>query len=193
MTYEPSPEAGPLRQGEILSDLIIFERINLTTITEPPSPPSPDALVVSWAFVISQQCDLNAEHRHFEESKTGDPPLPSLLFCHAHPVADFKQKRRVDSDIWKRVRQSEDYRYQLLWSVPPECDRQASGVPSLVLDFRQTFSVSPSDVRLQLGHACQRRASLTGESLRTVIQRVFRYHGRIPLSDAAHDALKGTH
>ena len=148
--YQPAAD-GALRQGEIFSDLVqvipalegvgAAEGVAVRYQTHP------------FAIIVSQDCDLDLDHR----VRTGqidrpDKLVPSVLFCEV-TTAEAMCQQVAASDIWKRIRQNDDARYQFLQAVPPELDAAADGLPELTIDFKRFFTLPTAETVFRLTDA----------------------------------------
>jgi len=94
-----------------------------------------------FSVVLSQECDLGWDY--VERSKDGSETknLNNVLLCSAHEERDIRDAKNLTSSIFKRVKQNKDERFQYLEECSPEIDRQETGVPPLVLDFKGYFTI----------------------------------------------------
>jgi hypothetical protein len=117
-----------------------------------------EPLVHPYSVILTQDCDLLRDY----ESRNGGSsrPLSSALLYIAEPAKDVKGAIG-GSDLWKRVIANNNERYHLLSQVPQESDLLGQGVPNLLLDFREFFTLSPVEIYRQcsVGQA-QRRCRL---------------------------------
>ena len=129
-----------LRQCEIISDVIQHVyRAETKGVDEVPHP---------YTIVLSQDCDLLREFDAAEKQEPG-LVLNSILVYEAEPWAFLKPRLPAGRDIWKRIVQNKDERYQFLEAVPPELDLLAKGIPELVIDFRRYFTIPSRDMHRQ--------------------------------------------
>jgi hypothetical protein len=140
-----------LRQGEILSDIAQFTYDPVTT--------SVSKVVVPYCIIAAQDCDLLWDFQSRGERNQGT--LNQVLMFEAVPAADAR-KKISGSDIWKRIRQNNDERYQALQAVPAALDLTSAGVPDLIVDFKAYFTMPPEHLYWQLGQqdGAKRRARL---------------------------------
>lgn len=119
--YAPSPGAGPILQGEILSDLRQFH-LTLESVRANQDF-SADFKKHPWAIVVSQDCDLEQDFKAREGSGSQDKIIPNSLFCEMMTPGDFITKLKstggFPAKIWDSIQQNNHPRYQFLENVPP--------------------------------------------------------------------------
>jgi len=178
--YRSSPKDGQLFQGEIVSNLIqarlalasigVEGAQTVTFITHP------------YAVILTQDCDLESDHKR----RTGERPkgaeVPALLFCEAFDAASFSARPGIDAQILRRVNQNKDERYQYLRAIAPDTDATGVGIPALGIDFKRYFSIPTDEVirRLEIGEL-QRRACLESPYREQLATRFFYYQYRVAL------------
>jgi hypothetical protein len=193
--YAAVPQGDRLRQGEILAGVVQVCQ-SLATIGEPEI--QVEEITYPYVIVLTQDCDLeqDAQLRQKANQDSGDwadtggrQKLKSVLLCEAFPVADLKSMLPPGKDIWKRVIQNKDERYQCIESVPPDLDAANLGIPSLGCDFRRFFTVPADELyrRLDLKRMPRRSRLLTpyAEHLQ---HRFCSFQARIPLPEN-HEVL----
>lgn len=183
--YELST-AGSLRQGEILSGLI-QSHLNVSSL-ELADGPKVDYRMHPYAIVMAQDCDLTQDFQVRGQNFHSDKLIPSVLFCEAVTAEVLKGRADINSNIWKRIRQNKDERYQFLESVPVEADWLGVGVPELGLDFKRYFSVPTDEVYYWLKHETKRRCKLVSPYVEHLSARFFYFHSRVALP-AEHRSL----
>lgn len=179
--YAASSLDEPLRQGEILSDVVQL-RLDVSQLLTFPG--EQDALKIvrvmhPLAVVISQDCDLDWDYKWRLDSK-GGKEVPSVLLCE---VMEAQQLPHVDTGIWKRIRINKEERYQFLEKVQNECDVLQLGLPEMAVDFKRCFSVPTAELYLQLRTQGKRRCRLISPYLEHFSQRVFCFLARIGLPE----------
>lgn len=104
---------------------------------------------VRYAVVVSQECDLEHDYNNRNDKEkykdSTDKYLQSILLCPAYPALQLKEgthvpnepKQRLGSDLWKSVRNNNNYRYHAL---PEAYEFQ---VPELILDFKHYLTIPP--------------------------------------------------
>ena len=183
---------GPLRQGEILSDLkqivpiagSVFHELRVDIIEHP------------FAVVLSQDCDLEQDfyaREGLKNQKQIERPeinerrkLSSVLFCDATPTDELRN-RINDARVWKTVLQNMNERYQFLREIKPGQDASEKGVPSgLGLDFKRYFSIPTEEVYAQAEQLKNRRGILQTPYAEHLNVRFHFYQMRIALPKAHH-------
>jgi len=177
--YAASPADGPLRQGEILSDIIQL-RLDVAGLASFPG--VQDALPIirvvhPLAVVISQDCDLDWDYK-WRIAQKGGKEVPSVLLCE---TVEAQQLPNVDTGIWKRIKINKEERYQFFERVPNEHDAVQQGLPEMAVDFKRCFSIPTDELYLQLKSQAKRRCLLVSPYLEHFSQRVFCFHARVGL------------
>ncbi|MCH7873319.1 MAG: hypothetical protein IID33_16610 [Planctomycetes bacterium] len=175
--YIASSDDGPLRQGEIVSNVV---QVRLTSESVGSDSPVAIPVVHPFAMVLTQDCDLEQHLNRIGNGKPGN--LPNLLFCEAIPAATLKGS--AEGSDWKRVRQNKAERYQCLEQIPAELDALAEGVHALGVDFKRYFTIPTDEIfeRIRRGEA-KRRTCLAPPYNVQIAMRFFQYQMRIALPD----------
>lgn len=187
--YETSPDSGPLRQGEVLSDVVEWRLA--PECLAPDAEPLFVPIVHPYAIVLTQDCDLHWDHRaRFpadpnDQTRLEDKKIPNVLFCQADKAETMRGARGFKSDIWRRITSNSDERYQVLPEVPPVLDRAGEGIPSLVLDFKLLFTVPSDELYYRLGSEAKRRCFLRPPFLQSLSSRFSYFMGRVALPETA--------
>lgn len=179
--YVPST-AGPLRQGEFLTDIIQI-RLNVDPLAQYPDPDEEHVLVLCnhpIAVVVSQDCDLDWDYRDRERG-SGPKLIPNVLLCEVASSRELRGRSDINSTIWQRVRANKDERYQFLERVPSDKDAVGDGLPEMALDFKRCFSIPTGEIYLQLQSQAKRRCRLVSPYLEHLSHRLFHFHARVGL------------
>lgn len=187
--WSPSPD-GAIRQCEILSGVIQIGvsaesigaagPVNLSAVRHP------------WAFVLTQDCDLDWDHALRAQAADiagQNKELPNILLCPAHTVEEIHDRPQVKTDILRRIRQNQDERFHTLHEVPDRLDRDGIGVPELILDFKRYFTIPTAEMYARLGldadheEAARRRAFLKAPFRDEVARRASGFQSRIALPE----------
>jgi hypothetical protein len=184
--YAASNETGALRQGELLSGLVLARR-RLDTIAA--GQPVVLPIQYPWAVVMSQDCDLDWDHRSRQEEPeplvpdvVGPPKqIPNILFCEAMEAEDARA--RVDKRTWDRIKINKDERYHFLQKVSSVEDALGNQIPELCLDFKRYFTVPTTEVYLQLTLEARRRCVLNPPYLQHLCTRFFYFQSRVALPE----------
>jgi hypothetical protein len=177
--YAPS-SSGPLRQGEVLSQLVEARRVLPTGADTAQF----DLVTHPYAVVISQDCDLEQDFfARTDETKLTKPTeklLGSVLFCEVVTAEQLKG-RLADGQLWKQTYQNKHERYQYLRGIPKESDATGEGTPDLGIDFKRYFTVRTDDVYSQIQTSTKRRGHLQSPYLEHLSARFACYLTRIAL------------
>lgn len=180
--YTPAT-AGALRQGEILSD-VVQPRPTLESLRENVLNGADlrvDEVRHPLAIVLTQDCDLDWDYKARQPQAKATKRIPAVLFCQVAPAAEV-HAGAGGSDIWKRIQQNKDERYQFLQQVPGDQDALGAGLPELALDFKRYFTVQTDELylRIELEQA-KRRCRLLSPYLEQLSDRFFYFQSRIAL------------
>ena len=190
--YETSPDSGPLRQGEVLSNVVEL-RLAPECLT-PHAEPLFVRIVHPYAIVLTQDCDLDWDHRaRFpvdpnDQTRLANKKIPNVLFCQADKAEAMKGTQGIKSDIWRRIANNSDERYHVLPDVPAVVDKAAEGIPSLALDFKLLFTVASDELYYRLGFEAKRRCFLLPPFLQSLSSRFSYFMGRVALPETAQHA-----
>src|SRR5437870_1279779 len=99
--YAASSLDEPLRQGEILSDVVQFQ-LKTSALDEIPvkgdAPPF-DRVEHPLVVVISQDCDLDQDFKYREQGKKGKE-VTGVLLCELHLAEHVYNLDEINSPIW---------------------------------------------------------------------------------------------
>lgn len=203
LQFEPPPDGGSLRQGEVLANVI--ERrpllikadgeVEFVDINHP------------YAVVMSQDCDLERDF-DLRFPSEGEPPavgaveahlnsLSHILLCDAFPGADFKalvkQTQGYGSKEWKWLSQNNNERFHFLNGMP---GATAPGEGELIaadhdpdtgrlgIDFRGHFAIPSSLAYDALGRGEAERLGVVPDVyLHDLVQRFYSYQSRVALPE----------
>lgn len=190
-----------LRQGEIITGLV---RVRQSLDSIGSQDIGVDEVTHPYLIVMTQDCDLaqDADAREVQakakrdHSLLNDPEfkkklenapklrIENVLFCEAMSTSDMKASVPPGKDIWKRIIQNKDERYQCLEAVPAEQDLGGQGIPSLGCDFKRFFTIPIDEVyrRLELNPSA-RRAQLRTPYAEHLLHRFCNFQCRIPLPE----------
>jgi len=183
--YSRSLNAEPLRQGEILSG-VIHRRRSLRSLLPDVKPEIAEA-EHPYAILLSQDCDLENDFKYRTEANAeqlddrSDKILPSVLFCEVVTVDELVGSVPKGKDIWKRIIQNKDERYQVLEEVRPTEYALETGIPALGIDFKRYFSIPTDELYVQLKMGANRRSRLNNPFLEGFCSRFAHYLSRVAL------------
>jgi len=175
--YDPSC-SGAIRQGEILTNLIQI-KINLDSLRSGKELLA-DRVEHKYAIVITQDCDVIQDFTN-EKGKESSGNLPNTLLCQVVTAEQLRGREDIKSDIWKRIRQNKDERYQFLEKVSVDCDLLGEGLPELGIDFKRYFTVPTDELYFKLETEAKRRCRLISPYLEHFSNRFYSYQSRIAL------------
>jgi hypothetical protein len=186
LVYDRIELAGRLCGGEILSGFVEHQAVFGEGDYSERSEEHP------YIVVLSQDCDLEQDDRarntpDMEQSKRTAALLRHVLLVTAS-AAEAVRVGVGGKDIWKRVKQNKDERYQYLTAVAPAEGMLGSGVPDLVLDFKRTLSCPIGELLGAIGRGeTIRRAKLRTPYVEHLAHRFGFFFQRIPLPRDHHD------
>lgn len=154
--YYPANRDGPLRQGDMLSNLVQLH-IRLDTVGN-------EEVVVlrkvhPYAVVLSQDCDLEQDFKNRNAGRQGS--LPNVLFCEVETPDTLRGKLDFGSKEWKQAVQNKNERFQFLQALSKEEDALGVGLPSLAMDFKRYFTIPTDEVYARLNGEARRHAILS--------------------------------
>lgn len=193
---------GCLRQGEILARVAQWTVVPASLRSEGGSrrddadrfrQPA-DITEHDWAVILSQDCDLEWDYAtrfpHRTRARPRQPKeLPNVLLCEARAVPTGVRLPDYPGDIWRRIENSQDGRYQLLPEVAPSSDSGRSGVPRLLVDFKRYFTIPSAELYQRLAlrtgnrERAERRAQMLSPYRESFALRFFNYQARVALPE----------
>lgn len=184
-------EGDRLFQGEILAGLVQVRQV-LSTIGTAANA-AIEEITHPFSVILTQDCDLEQDH-----SARTDPnkkPLLSMnvLLCQAVLTTELRGQVPEGKDIWKRIAQNKDERYQCIEYVPPQLDAAGEGIASLGCDFKRYFAVSADELyrRMEL-RQIKRRCKLVTPYAEHLQSRFCYFLSRLPLAEN-HDSSLAYH
>jgi hypothetical protein len=180
--YTPSGE-GALRQGEIIAGLT-QSRIKLDTIGSDTI--GVEVEVHPIAIILSQDCDLEQDWKTRQLMRSPEPnaawrQLPSILFAQIYTAAELRGLVPPGGELWKRIKQNKDERYQFLEKSPAEEDALNEGLEELGIDFKRYFTLPTDEAYQQIQQSAQRRCRLVSPYLEHLSTRFCYYQFRVAL------------
>ena len=182
LIYDKPQIPGALRQCELLS-----------SVARPTSIDRVDAsCVVKWgihpfSIVLSQSCDLEQDYLLRERQMNSDMCLACIFLAPLWLASDVRVRSGADhinTSSWSQLRQNDLSRFHFLEAVPAAADATGVGIPELVADFKQYFSLPVLSLYEQLGGSAAiaaRRTILRSPYLEHFAVRFFAYQSRIAL------------
>jgi hypothetical protein len=176
--YQASDVNAALWCCEILSD-VAQRRQSLQSLRE--ADPELETIVHPYCIVVSQDCDLEQDFQIRQAGGTPTPALPNVLLCEVSSATDLKGAVPAGRDIWKRIIQNKDERYQFLQAVDPAQDAAEQGLPDLGIDFRRYFTVPSDELHEQLTLGARRRCRLISPYKEHFMSRFTHFMARVGL------------
>ena len=187
--YAKSEPESALRQGELLSN-VIETVADIDSQSE--SPGSFREISHPFAFIVSQDCDLDLDFAHTANGHSESRSVPTVLFCEAmgakasaQQIVDSERSRDTNrSRIWARVKVNKDERYHFFEKIGTAQDLQAQEIDELVVDFKRYFTVPTGELyaRISLGET-KRRCRLVSPYLEHLSSRFAFYLSRVALPE----------
>ncbi|MDP2673713.1 MAG: hypothetical protein Q8Q00_02265 [Dehalococcoidia bacterium] len=143
LIYEPPPNSGPLRQGEILADIYEHRPLYPAAALAEDSTIEFRSYYHRLAIVMTPDCDLEWDcqaRSETDEAEESDHPqlLPHVLLCDVYGTSEIRQ-RVAGSDVWKRIQQNQDERYHHLSASP-------IWLPDIYMDFKKTLALATENL-----------------------------------------------
>jgi hypothetical protein len=177
--YEPSALTGALRQGEIVSD-VIQVRLMIESLV-PGAEPAIAEVRHPLAIIMTQDCDLDWDFKARQSNGSEGKRIPNVLFCEVIGATELRGRQGINSEIWKRISQNKDERYQFLQRILPDADAVGKGLPELGIDFKRYFTVPTEELYHRLIAQAHRRCRLLSPYLEHLSTRFGYYQFRVAL------------
>lgn len=183
--YQSSIKNTSLRQGEILTGVVQYNPV-ASELSLESEEMSFEPIIHPYAIVITQDCDLDWDHR---ARQSGDAQLSKLLnsviLCEiatAREVRDIADKNVMNSGEWNLVKSQRHERLYFFEKIPVECELEQVGLPELTADFKKIFGINAAILyrQMEIG-ITKRRAILSSPYLEHFSRRYNSFHGRVAL------------
>lgn len=171
LAFVASLQNSELRQAEVLSGITRFDFNSEDKVAQP--------VLLPFCITLNQDCDLLQDYN--DRKNGGRGVLAHILLAEAQLGASVKA--RTDNDLWRRISQNQDVRYQTFSAVSEADDLSGVGLDCLVVDFRSIFSVPSDEVYRQLVQPGHRRCSLADLYRENFQSRVASYLSRVMLPE----------
>lgn len=187
--YMPSLLDQPLRQGEILTNVIQI-KLDLDSIET--EEVLLDVITHKYAIVVSQDCDLDWDYKSREEKAKEHKRIPSILLCEITTVESLSKaileldgtEKIKKSRTWSRIAINKDERYQFFQKVEETQDLAHEGLPELGVDFKRYFTIPTDELYLRIKTSeTQRRCCLQSPYLEHFISRFYYFQSRVALPE----------
>ena len=148
--YEKSEDAGALRQGEILSNVV---QISLQPSSIDTTSPEAKRVKHPYAIVVTPDCDLDWDFKAQQGNASRGKIIPNILLCTVMFSSDLAKRinedrtpgKKFDTRTpWKRTIQNKEERYHFLEKIDLPLDKKGEGIRSLGIDFKEFFTM-PTD------------------------------------------------
>lgn len=160
-----------MRQGEILSDI--------PEIVVNPGTSDIARVERPFGIVVTPDCDLE---RHWELAQ--HQSRPGLRNVHFLMGAVATDRTLFPKAVWGKIRKADHVATHAVEECPTEFDHMGEGLPPLVFDFQNPFSVPISLVYGGLEESrIKRRSQLLSPYRDNLIQRFISYVGRVALEE----------
>lgn len=179
--YQPA-SATPtdcLRQGEIICDL---EEVRLDLSTLGSGTVVLRRTTHPYAIILSQDCDLEQDHKARTGTNAPDKQIPGVLFCEVSTATEVRGTEGMNSKLWSPIPLNKNERYHFLQKVDSDCDALKVGIVELVIDFKKYFTIPTDEVYLRSERGeVKRRCALISPYLEHFSSRFAYFLSRVAL------------
>jgi hypothetical protein len=183
---------GPLRQGEILSNVMLLS-------PEPGTPLSSQGNIKTivttheFAIILSQDCDLDQDYRRREKIATEDDDsskaqalrkklLGHVLLCGVELASRQKASNEEGRTIWERIVKNNDFRFHYLQEIESSSDTLEKGIGAVIVSFHRYFTVPTEDLLARIKSSeTRRRSFMTSPYFEHLSDRFSHYQARVAL------------
>ncbi len=184
--YAPSPEHGPLQQGEILSNVVELRPVP-ETLGQGSEGVEYYEKEHPLAIVLTQACDLDWDHtaRSKADGKRLDNKLlPNVLLCEVWLASQLRGNQALNGSVWRRAESNHDERYHCLPCPSADQDLQNTGFQEgFALDFKRVFTLGTEELYVRLSSETNRRCCLQGPFMQSLSNRFGYYQLRVALPE----------
>lgn len=167
------------KQGEIIESLYEFRPKALESETiDTEQPIKFDRINYPFAIIVSQDCDLEWDYKARSNQTSDDKQLQHVLFCSLFLPDEIRVRSKLNSDVFRRVKQNQDERYHhLMESCIEETDQM---LPELYADFKAIFAL-PLEFAYSLidKGIASRKGTLPSPYLEDFMHRLYGFLGRV--------------
>jgi hypothetical protein len=181
--YRRSIKKNPLRQGEILTNVIQYNPV-AGEISKNSDDLSFTSIIHPYAIVVTQDCDLDWDyHSRHSETTQLSKLLNSILLCEITTAKEVRENAdSMNRKAWDLVSTQRDERYYFFERILAECELQKEGLPELTADFKKVFGIDSATLYRQIEvKIAKRRAVLSSPYLEHFSRRYNSFHGRVAL------------
>ncbi len=161
--YEKSEDAGALRQGEILSNVV---QISVLPESVDSALPKLKRVPHDYAIVITPECDLDWDFKAQHGKESQGKLIPNILLCAVVFASDIAKRINKDRPLskrfetrtpWEKTTQNKNERYHFLEKVDSTLDLEGEGIRSLGIDFKYFFTLPTDFLYSSINHGSTRR------------------------------------
>lgn len=189
--YARSEIDSPLRQGEIISNLI---QTRLKAENHPPGELDIfDYERHPYLIVVTQDCDLEQDFKARHGDGKPHRLLPNVLLCMVHTAEDLvhhpdQSTIFKSSTVRNNFLTNKDERYHFLQAVRPEEDARGEGLPELGVEFKSYLTIPIEELYWRItvaegSNRAQRRCRLVSPYLEHFTVRFHFYQTRVALPE----------
>lgn len=144
-------------------------------------PVSVNVVTHPYSLVMSADCDLERDEESARKGKRRGKVLPSILLVSGFDADEARSRWGRDPSDWKNICRNSHQRFQVISAPPDTIAGTEAGLPALVFDFRQHFTVTPAALYAELDRGCSRAYRLASPYAQHLSQRFYSYMARIGL------------
>jgi hypothetical protein len=195
LQYDP-PQAGALRQGEILGDIWDHVPQYPPIESQPNQSFTIESIYYEFVVVMSPDCDLEWDFKaRFpdQESQNGLiplshsldlPPLLSHVFlAAAYRNEKIRSRKEIKSDIWRRIENNQDERFHHFAPATLN-DTSAIALPDLYIDFKKALAIPTKSLYEGLRvQGVKRIALIPDKYIHDLMHRYYGFLSRVALPD----------
>lgn len=191
--YQLSIKNTPLRQGEILTDLVQYNPVSSELSLETKEL-SFDPVNHPYAIVVTQDCDLDWDYKARQSGNSQlSKLLNSIILCEISTAKEVRDTAdNMNSKEWNLVQSHRHERFYFFERIPLEYELEKTGLPELTADFKKVFGIDSATLyrQIELGVA-KRRTVLSSPYLEHFSRRYHSFHGRVALPSQYESEREG--
>jgi hypothetical protein len=191
--YQPSINNNPLRQGEILTNLVQYNPV-VSELSLEGEELSFEPIIHPYAIVVTQDCDLDWDYRARQrENSQPSKLLNSIILCEISTAKEVRETTdNMNSKEWKLVESHRHERFYFFERIPLEYELEQIGLPELTADFKKVFGIDSATLyrQIELG-IVKRRSVLSSPYLEHFSRRYHSFHGRVALPSQYESEREG--
>lgn len=192
--YQSSEENSPLRQGEILTDVVQYKPVvdEMSKQFRESQELSFVPIVHPYAIVVTQDCDLDWDYRTRSAENKPNKLLNSVVLCEIATAEIVRNTDGINRKEWELVAAHRHERFYFFEKVSPQCEVRKTGLPELTADFKKVFGIDAATLyrQIELGIA-SRRTFLASPYLEHFSRRYHSFHSRVALPSQYESEREG--